>query len=389
MILVIGWLMAACALPSIQAAQPVTLANVMAPPPVTPDEPVAKEFSLELAARYLDTSALDWLKTRNCAACHTMTPYLMARPATTSVLSSGAEVRRFFEDITATPEKAFPSSLPADGRTSVVVVTATALAFNDRMTTGKLHPLTRKALDRMWAAQRLDGGWDWPFRDVPPIKDAEHYGVTFAALGAGLAPEEYAKTESARKGLNGIRKYLAAHAPTTLHERAMLLWVAQFVDGVLTEKERAQTLKELLNAQRPDGGWSMASLVENPSDPTRQTNDARQARGKDGHGAEFLVFVGRSKIYQMPLTSDGYATGFALYVARQAGVPSADKRLQHGVAWLKSNQRVSGRWFTPSLGFHKQHLISNVGTAYAVLALQACGEIAPAKPVPTIDSTHR
>jgi squalene-hopene/tetraprenyl-beta-curcumene cyclase len=268
----------------------------------------------------------------------------------------------------------------------VVVVTATALAFNDRMTTGKLHPLTRKALDRMWESQRADGGWDWPFRDVPPIKDAEHYGVTFAALGAGLAPEEYAKTEPARKGLDGIRKYLHAHAPTTLHERAMLLWVAPFVEGVLTEKERAQTLKELLAAQRPDGGWSMASLVENPNDPKRQTNEGRQARGKDGHGAEFLVFVGRNNIYQMPLTSDGYSTGFALYVARQAGVPAADKRLQDGVAWLKSNQRVSGRWFTPSLGFHKQHLISNMGTAYAVLALQACGEGALAKPAPTTGS---
>ena len=46
--------------------------------------------------------------------------------------------------------------------------------------------------------QRADGAWDWPFRDVPPIKDREHYGVTFAALGVGLAPEGYARTEAAR-----------------------------------------------------------------------------------------------------------------------------------------------------------------------------------------------
>ena len=82
----------------------------------------------------------------------------------------------------------------------------------------------------------------------------------------------------------------------------------------------------------------------------------------------------------MPLASDGYATGFAIYVARQAGVPAEDKRLQRGIAWLKAHQRVSGRWFTPSLGFHRQHLISNAGTAYAVLALAACGEISRAKP---------
>ena len=81
----------------------------------------------------------------------------------------------------------------------------------------------------------------------------------------------------------------------------------------------------------------------------------------------------------MPLASDGYATGFAIYVARQAGVPADDKRLQRGIAWLRAQQRVSGRWFTPSLGFHRQHLIANAGTAYAVLALAACGEIPPAK----------
>ena len=137
-----------------------------------------------------------------------------------------------------------------------------------------------KALDRMWAAQRPDGGWDWPFRDVPPIKDTEHYGATFAALGAGLAPGGYAMTEAARKGLGGVRKYLKGHPPTTLHERAMLLWLAQSVEGVLTENERALTLKDLLAAQRPDGGWSMASLVENPKDPKRQTDQGKKARGE-------------------------------------------------------------------------------------------------------------
>jgi squalene-hopene/tetraprenyl-beta-curcumene cyclase len=374
---VVAWLVAAA---GAQAGEPVTLAEVKAPPAVAPDEPLAKAFSAERVARYLDAAALSWLKTKNCAACHTPVPYLMARAALAPVLAPAPEVRRFFEDVTATPKKAFPAHLPADARTSVVVVTATALALDDRATTGKLHPLTRKALDRMWAAQRPDGAWDWPFRDVPPIKDTEHYGATFAALGAGLAPGGYAMTEAARKGLGGVRKYLKGHPPTTLHERAMLLWLAQFVEGVLSDTERAKTLKDLLAAQRPDGGWSMASLVENPKDPKRQTDQGKQARAEKGHGAEFAVFVGRDILYRMPLASDGYATGFAIYAARQAGVPAKDKRLQRGIAWLKAHQRVSGRWFTRSLGFHRQHLISNAGTAYAVLALAACGEIPPAKP---------
>jgi squalene-hopene/tetraprenyl-beta-curcumene cyclase len=56
-------------------------------------------------------------------------------------------------------------------------------------------------------------------------------------------------------------------------------------------------------------------------------------------------------------------------------LPAADVRLQRGVTWLKQNQRESGRWFTPSQAWHTRHLISNAGTAYAVLALEACGEV--------------
>src|SRR5712692_5704429 len=66
-------------------AKPVTLSNVEAPPPITPDEPIAKSFSPERAAHYLDTAALHWIKTKNCTACHTMLPYVMARPALAAV----------------------------------------------------------------------------------------------------------------------------------------------------------------------------------------------------------------------------------------------------------------------------------------------------------------
>ena len=46
----------------------------------------------------------------------------------------------------------------------------------------------------MWTLQRPDGGWQWPFRDTPPLKSDEHFGVTLAALGVGVAPENYAGT---------------------------------------------------------------------------------------------------------------------------------------------------------------------------------------------------
>ena len=64
-----------------------------------------------------------------------------------------------------------------------------------------------------------------------------------------------------------------------------------------------------------------------------------------------------------------------LYVLRQAGVPAADKQEQRGAAWLKANQRESGRWFTRSANRDNKHYISHAGTAFAVMALAECGEI--------------
>jgi hypothetical protein len=54
-------------------------------------------------------------------------------------------------------------------------------------------------------------------------------------------------------------------------------------------------------------------------------------------------------------------------------VPASDPALERGAGWLRSHQRASGRWFTRSLTIDNQHYITHAGTAYAVLALHACG----------------
>ncbi|MBC7855055.1 MAG: squalene--hopene cyclase [Pirellulaceae bacterium] len=360
--------------PLARAGEPLTHGNVPTPALLVADEPFAGKFSLELAAQSLDATSLHWQKTRKCAACHTLPPYLMARPHLSPVAPELPEVRRFFETIVEQGLEGEPA-LPKDGLTAVFIQTAAALAFHDRATTGKLHPRTRQQLDRIWTLQREDGGWEWPFRDTPPIKSDEHYGVVFAALAASAAPESYLDSDPARKGLVGIRKYLAAHPPRSLHQKGMLLWAESQIEGFITAEFKAQAVQEITASQRPDGGWSLASLTENPTDPDRQTEEGRQARATDGHGRDFLVYVGREKVYKSSLASDGYATGFSLFVLRKVGVPADDPGIRRGITWLKEHQRASGRWFTPSQSWHTQHYISNAGTAYAILALHACGEI--------------
>jgi squalene-hopene/tetraprenyl-beta-curcumene cyclase len=357
------------------ATEPTTTEPVESPAEIAADEPRAKEFSLEQAARYLDSAALDWQNTHACTACHTMLPYLMARPTLSSVSPQSAEVRQFFEDVVAGKREAMPNYACDDVDGAVAVGVASAMAINDRWVAGKLHPLTRQALDRMWTIQRTDGGWTWPFRDTPPLKIDEQYGASLAAIGSGMAPDNYAKTPAAKAGIEGIRRFLSKTTAVSLHQKAMRLWASVYVDDLLTAEAKGKILESLLDAQRPDGGWSMANLVDNTSDVTLEADRVSKAKAEQGYGTEFLCYVGRDANYKSSLTSDGYATGFVIFVARQAGLKASDARLQRGLTWLKENQRESGRWFTPSQAAHTRHLISNAGTAYAVLALDACGEV--------------
>jgi hypothetical protein len=143
-----------------------------------------------------------------------------------------------------------------------------------------------------------------------------------------------------------LKGYLRKNPPPDLHHRTWLLWASLGLDGLLAPAQREQTIKDLLALQRDDGGWSLPSL------------GAWKRRN------------GKPNDKQAP--SDGYATGLVVYVLRQAGVGATREPIRHGVDWLKTNQRASGRWFTRSLNADRGHLITNAGTAYAVLALKAC-----------------
>ncbi|MFO0947565.1 MAG: squalene--hopene cyclase [Planctomycetota bacterium] len=327
--------------------EPVTLANVASPVAISATEPLAAELSLARAARSMDTAALSWQKTHNCGTCHTNIIQLLARPALRSIAAEPKEVRAFFEEMVTSRW----DDLGPRWDTEVVAVAA-ALAIHDRLTTGHLQPTTRKALDRMWTLQREDGGWDWINCGWPPMESDDHYGVTFAAIGVGMAPDDYAETKAAKKGLDGIRKYLKENPPPSLHHRAMILWASLYVNGLATDADLEQTLADLLKGQTPDGGWAIAGLLADWNEHSR-----------------------KDKLPQVLDKGDGYATGLVVYLARKKGLAADDPRLARGIAWLKANQRESGRWFTPSPTKDGKNYITNAGTAMAVLALQEEGGI--------------
>jgi len=317
------------------------------PTPNSADEPRAASVSLTAAARFLDAAAVNWTRERKCATCHTNVPYLIARGALKDAPTEGpAFVRRFFEDRVAHWDDEAKAAKPRWD--AEVVVVAVALAFDDAHSSGKLQPLTRQALDRMWTLQRPDGAWNWLKCAWPPFEHDDYFGAVLAAVGTANAPDGYSQTETAQQGLKKLNQYLRQTPPPSLHHKAWLLWASTKLEGLLTPSERQQTIKDLLALQRADGGWSLASLGD--------------WQGHDG----------RENDKNAP--SDGYGTGLVVYVLRQAGVSAKDEVIERGVRWLRTHQRASGRWFTRSLNTDRAHYITNAGTAFAVLALTACAE---------------
>jgi squalene-hopene/tetraprenyl-beta-curcumene cyclase len=313
------------------------------PAPTTPDEPIAKEFSPAKAAAFLDGVGLAWTRERKCATCHTNVPYMFARPKIGGGdPDSMREVRTFLENRVKSWETRKPAS------DYDVVATAYALAANDSSTTGKLHPATKAALDRMWTVQLDDGSWEWPDCDWPPLEHDQFFSIAFVAVAVALAPDDYAKTPAARAGLENIRKYMKKNPVPELHHKATLLWASTKIDGLLTTEEKTATVSELRKLQLPDGGWNTPALGPYPFRKDKKTPNPMDV-------------------------SDGYGTGFVTFVLRQAGVSADDPALTKAVGWLRANQRESGRWFTQSVGGSKGQYLTNVGSAFAVLALDACG----------------
>lgn len=331
-------------LPIAMKSAEIDLAPTRPLAPASPDEPRLGRLSFTKAAESLDRVSVAWIRQHKCGSCHTTFPYLMSRAVLDDDPSAMNEVRAFFLNrirVWETEREQIEHFIPE------VVGTAASLAIHDAQTTGKLNPLTRQALDRIWTLQSKDGGWDWTKCRWQPFEVDDYFGALLVAVGVGQAPESYASGDSARAGLEKLRDYFRATAPHSLHHRVWLLWAATKLEGLMTDEQKRSAIDELREAQRQDGGWSMESL------------------GKDWVGRK-----GRKSDPNAP--SDGYGTGLCVYVMRQAGVAANDASIQRGREWLAANQRASGRWFTRSLNGVAEHYISDAATAFAVLALKAC-----------------
>ena len=134
-----------------------------------------------------------------------------------------------------------------------------------------------------------------------------------------------------------------------------------------------------LSTQTPLG--TAVQFVSDPKDPnapqvtatTPVVLNAGATVGNQLIGANY-----RTVLYKFTAPADNYVTQLTLSAGSAAQVLLAwedPERIQRGLAWLKREQRVSGRWWMQSLYRGNYQYITYIATCQALKALALCGEL--------------
>ena len=334
-------------------------------------------WSEQRAAAYLDGRIgwwMNWSTSQRdhdtfCISCHTAVPYAMARPAlhsaadgrdrtqlewqlvdnVTKRVRMWGEVEPFYPDA----KRGVPKTYESRGTESVLnAVVLSSYAAHD----GALTADTRLAFDNMWAQQITTGAdrgaWPWlQFHNAPWEGDSQFWGTTLAAIAIGTAPGGYRSTPAIQPGLALMREYFAREQESQrLIDRVALVWASCTVPGILTREQQQGIISAALAHQRPDGGFSLSSMVG----AWKRVDSTALETG-----------------------SDGYATALVALALQQAGVPRNQPQLKRALDWLvRSRDAGEGRWLAWSLNKQRDlstdigRFMSDAATAYAVLALK-------------------
>jgi hypothetical protein len=195
----------------------------------------------------------------------------------------------------------------------------------------------------IWLKRRQMPDGHWPVQTIrPPIEsnDIEVTAVSMRALQV-YAPKPY--RQEYLDAIGRARNWLAAARADATEERAFRVLGLSWAEAGTSLIDNAA--RELLAAQRSDGGWA-----------------------------------------QLPtMTSDAYATGEALVALGQAGIDMSDPSFRRGIEFLLRTQLEDGSWYVKSRaepiqayfesGFpHRaDQWISAAATAWATTALASLG----------------
>ena len=335
------------------------------------DEPRVKAFgseSLKAAAKYLEVGAVSWVRERSCVNCHTTGPYMTEYTAWSRQFGQpNEEVHTNF--VNAVPKevkevkeadnkghKHYPGAFSS-------VWCSVGLAEWDRHINGKLSEATERSLRDMFEHQSEDGAFASHGEvEIPHITTDFELSLQ-AARAITAAPEWLAglKDETLLARVEKLKQWLRTAPPKNDFDRVLKLQLAHYMPDMVPQSDRDAALTLLTSKQHADGGWS-----------TRDMSPVN-----DWHfemSATVLNLIKNLPDADKP-ENDAYMTALAIVLMRQNNVPVSDPRIQQGLAWLKREQRESGRWWMHSLYRGNYHYITYIATVEAMKALDLCGEL--------------
>jgi squalene-hopene/tetraprenyl-beta-curcumene cyclase len=335
------------------------------------DEPRVTEFgneSLKAAAKYLEVGAVSWARGQACVNCHTTGPYL------TDFSSLKDRFGKPNEEVRASFAKAVPKEIEEvqevnDNGHSYYpgaffsVWRSAGLAEWDRNVTGQLSDATDKSLREMFTRQSSSGAFvSHGEVEIPHITTDFELSLQAArAISAAPGWLENLKDENLLSRVEKLKEWLKTAPPKNDFDRVLKLQLAVYFPECVSSTEHEQAMAILTAKQHDDGGWSTRDMSE----------------VKSWHyvmSPKVLTLINNLPDAAKP-ESDAYMTALAIVLMRQNDVPTTDPRIQRGLAWLKREQRVSGRWWMHSLYRGNYHYTTYIATVEALKAFDLCGEL--------------
>jgi len=335
----------------------------------TADEPRVKTFgagSIQLAVKYLEDGAVSWVREKSCVNCHTTGTYLAERSAWTKQFGQpSAEVHADF--VGSVPKEIVQVKEAEEGGhrhypdTFYCVWRSLGLAEWDKHRNARTTEPTDRSLRDLFEHQSANGSFvSHGEVEIPHI--TTDFELTLqAARAITAAPGWLAglKDEALLARVVKLKGWLRVASPKNDFDRVLKLQLAHYLPELVSQPERDAALALLASQQHADGGWSTRDF--SPVD--------------DWHfemSPAVLNLIKNLPDAAKP-ESDAYMTALATVLLRQSNVPVADARIQRGLAWLRREQRESGRWWMHSLYRGNYHYITYIATAQALKAFDLCG----------------
>lgn len=303
--------------------------------------------AVERGLDFLQRDATKWREEKKCSTCHhgTMTMWVQLeaknRGFKVSAESLQDNVRwakdRILERIDL-PRDTRPGWLMVNSSAIYLAVMARAMPGQDAITAEDLNRTVRHLLRH----QDENGAWAWssapPKNRPPPFFESDEVATRLACLA--LAPYTSAGGElgaEVQASLARAEAWLQQQTPSDTTQAMVLRLLMAMQSGKKPEEIQA-AIGQLLQLQKPDGGWAQVS--ERPS--------------------------------------DAYATGQVLYTLQLARVAADSEPVQKGMRFLISTQNEDGSWPMTRRGHPGVTPSENVvpivyfGSAWGTLGLMRC-----------------